>query len=228
MTREVSYSFEGQDRLAASILRNVDPAIGRYVDVGCHEPVLNSNSYLFYENWNLGGVVIDVQDQFMSAFKAIRPRDTFINCAVGTRVEPVEVSHFKDSTLTTTSLSQAEEYVGKGREVVRTSRIPSVGLTSIIKEQQLDRIDACFIDVEGSEFDVLQSLDFSYVRPALFVLEDKFVAPDGVSSCSEFLFGAGYGLVAKTLLDSFFIDLKNPLFSWIPEKIVRKGRVSRR
>jgi FkbM family methyltransferase len=193
---------------------------GRYVDVGCHHPVINNNSYWFYHQWGGGGLVVDPQEQFKALYRQLRPRDTFVQCAVGTSPDPVELFEFRDSTLTTTSPEQARLYETRGREGMRGRRVPSRSFASLIADAGLDRVDVCFIDVEGSELDVLQSMDFASLRPRLIVVEDKLVHPGRISPCGDLLLDAGYGLAAKTMLDSFFIDLTSSAFAWLPRAVV--------
>ena len=39
-----SYSYEGQDRIAFSLLRSIKK--GNYIDIGANHPILNNNTYL--------------------------------------------------------------------------------------------------------------------------------------------------------------------------------------
>jgi hypothetical protein len=74
-----SYSVSGEDLI---ILPFLPVERGFYVDVGCYHPILYSNTYRSYINgWN--GVVIDPNRRLGRLFRIFRPRDLFIQAAIG-------------------------------------------------------------------------------------------------------------------------------------------------
>lgn len=76
-----SFSFEGCDRIVASLLRDVESG-GFYVDVGAHHPITNSNTYYFYrKGWT--GIAIDGSEKYKADWQRERPGDVVLNAWVG-------------------------------------------------------------------------------------------------------------------------------------------------
>src|SRR6266404_5627195 len=70
----------GEDKIVASLL----PEKGTYLDIGAYHPHLYSNTYLLYKKGWSGTVVEPNPDMFV-LWRVFRPKDTFVNCAVGSR-----------------------------------------------------------------------------------------------------------------------------------------------
>ena len=80
----LSYSQAGEDLLVRNMLRSrlKKGYVGFYADLGCYEPRLGSNSYLFYRyGWR--GICVDANPLFAPHYALVRPRDVFIHAAVG-------------------------------------------------------------------------------------------------------------------------------------------------
>jgi hypothetical protein len=91
-----SFSIGGEDLILRKLfkdkLRSHTP--GYYVDIGAASTVLGSNTYLFYcYGWN--GICIDANPATGKAFSIARPRDTYLNCAVGPSNDEVFFGHHK-------------------------------------------------------------------------------------------------------------------------------------
>jgi len=57
-------------------------------------------------------------------------------------------------------------------------RVPAVTLGGILQARGRTQVDYCSIDVEGSELDVLASLDWSAVTIGVITIEDNYGDPD--------------------------------------------------
>lgn len=81
----ISFSQGGGDDIQLKkIIKQTVP--GMYVDIGCWHPVKASNTYHFYlRGWK--GICIDPNPEIKSLFNKFRPKDTFINCAIGPESE---------------------------------------------------------------------------------------------------------------------------------------------
>ena len=76
-----SYSFEGQDMIALSILRNVNKK-GFYIDVGAGHPIQENDTYALYKkNWR--GILVEPLLTYNSLYKKYRPGDFIFNNLIG-------------------------------------------------------------------------------------------------------------------------------------------------
>jgi FkbM family methyltransferase len=70
--------------------------------------------------------------------------------------------------------------------------VPAVTLRGLLQARGLTHVDFCSIDVEGSELDVLESIDFSVVTFGVIAVEDNYGNPE----IRRALEGHGYRLSA--------------------------------
>jgi len=219
----ISYSFEGQDSVAQSLLREVE--IGRYLDIGCASPIEISNTFYFYERgWS--GVCVDGRANLASEFRLHRPRDLFVSCLVdeinGARV----YWEFPDPTMNTCDEETAMRY----RERFEPSDCVSHSLQcrtarSIWSDAYGSAAaapDLVTIDVEGNELRVLSGLISEEFRPKLIIVECKFFNFAHVQShrIYEAFVANRYVMIAKTPLDAFFIDPFSESFKWLPRDMI--------
>ena len=168
-----SFSSAGEDMILRHILGS-DKMNGFYVDVGAFHPTLFSNTYFFYLNgWQ--GINIEARPGSKKLFDKVRPRD--INLEVAVSREQGEMTYYfigEDSAMN----SFSPDFLRRIQmlEHVRAKiSVPAVPLADIL-ERHLPKgqsIDFLNVDVEGHDFEVLESNDWQRFRPKLIVVEDE-------------------------------------------------------
>ena len=163
-----SYSTFGEDLIVEKFFRNKKK--GFYVDIGCYHPLEGNNTYLlFKKGWN--GINADVNSLSVDLFNKARKNDHNINIAVSNQKKRLKI-YFrrKINMLNTSSKKLAKMHFRNGFE---SKSIKSNSLNMIIKGSRFKKkkIDFLNIDVEGSELNVLKSLDFIKYKPKLICIE---------------------------------------------------------
>ena len=200
-----SYSQEGEDMILRRIFENQNK--GFYVDVGSHHPKLFSNTYFFYNiGWN--GINIDAMPGSMSLFKKIRGRDLNIEKAISSKKQVLTYYSFNEPALNGFSKELSENNVLKGYRIECTKDIETYTLEEILDTYLPSNkiIDFLNVDVEGLDFDVIKSINFTKYRPKIILVEifNKnflgFTISDIIKSdiCS-YLISEDYTLFAKSL-----------------------------
>lgn len=82
-------------------------------------------------------------------------------------------------------------------------RVPAVTVAGLLQARGRARVDYCSIDVEGSELDVLASVDWSAVTIGVITVEDNY----GHSDIAGLLASRGYRLVTSLGQDLVFTSL---------------------
>ncbi len=162
------YSQFGEDIAVSTMLKKNN---GFYVDVGAHHPKRYSNTYLLYKKgWR--GINIDANPHTITLFNRARPEDRNICVGVGRRGE-LEYYSFSDPAVNTFIESEAEKWMGKNWiTFLGKKSIPVRPLKDILTEcGAIPVIDFLSIDVEGMDFDVLQSFDWTGPKPTLIAIE---------------------------------------------------------
>ena len=204
-----SWSQEGEDQILRRIFER-QPG-GFYVDVGAHHPKRFSNTYLFYKRgWC--GINIDAMPGSMRIFDSARPRDINLEMGIGSSVGELNYYVFNEPALNGFSKELSEQRhesasTFRMREVLRVQVQPlSQVLDSHLKSNQ--QIDFMSVDVEGLDFDVLKSNNWSKYRPN-FVLSEilgSSLHEIEQSEIGQFMRDQNYVLYAKCINTVFFKD----------------------
>ena len=218
---KVSYSFEGEDLIAESLLRKVE--IGRYLDIGSSHPIEISNTFFFYrKGWR--GIAIDGRSDLVSLWALDRPTDIFIPCVLDEEDGCKNFWSFPDPTMNTCDEETAARYCSRFKaDDWRVEKRVTRSATSVWMEvygQDSPPPEFVSIDVEGYELPIIKGLVSATWKPPLMLVETKlfsfdepFAHPVVSFMCNEH----GYKIIAKTPLDTFFIDPQNSIFDWLPE-----------
>jgi len=163
-----SYSMDQEDLVIKEYFKEKNK--GFYVDVGCYHPLQRSNTMLLYQKgWR--GINIDISDFSIKLFKFLRPDDFNLNLAVSNKEGEIDMFFQKKlSQLSTIKENQAKNaFQGN----ILNKKILSKRLTSILDESKYkdQKIDFLNIDVEGADFEVLQSLNLNKYSPELICIE---------------------------------------------------------
>jgi FkbM family methyltransferase len=166
----VSFSQFGEDLIIKHLLESTSSKQMTYVDVGCYDPIYLSNTYFFYKlGWH--GLVIDANPKVINRYSSARPRDMAVNAFVCESIGFVDFSVFQADMFSTLS-SIASKVPDKWRKCEQRLRIPSATLNSIIEHSNVRDFSLLNIDAEGSDLNVLKSLDLLVYQPAVICCED--------------------------------------------------------
>src|SRR5262249_21427433 len=155
-----TYATDGEDVVLLDLLSpyNLNRAI--YVDVGANDPVLISNTYLFYR---LGyhGICIDPNPEMAVLYDIFRKRDVFVAAACGNKFSFERLAG--SSTTTSSLVRDAESPFGRWVAVAPLDEVLS-GLSN-------DCIFLLSIDTEGNELAVLEGAHRTLERTQFVLAE---------------------------------------------------------
>lgn len=208
-----SYSQEGEDMILRRLFEG--QKTGFYVDVGAHHPKRFSNTYFFYkQGWQ--GINIDAMPGSMVLFNKFRKRDINIEIPISDVKETLTYYIFNEPALNTFSKELTKERDGKRSYFIESTKdIETSTLTDILNNYLPlnQNIDFLTIDVEGWDFNVLKSNDFSKYRPRVILIEvlGTSLADIEEEHITNYLLSLDYSFYAKSINTVFFID--NNVFS---------------
>ncbi len=203
----ITFSFsQGAEDIITPYLLKVQN--GTYIDVGCNEPVVFSNTFNFYlQGWT--GINIDANSKLIKKCKRIRKKDISICAAVSDTKKTVTFHKAKISSVSTMDETRFKEwqklwtYDEADQETVETETLTSI----LDKNLQAGRpVDLLTIDVEGHDFEVLKGLDMERYRPGLIIIEVH--SPTGIfdSNIYKHLAERDYSFAGYAVLNAYFKD----------------------
>lgn len=214
--KKISYSSYGEDVLLQGIMSRYmfefkTPLKFSYVDIGAWKPITASNTYVFYKD-GISGTAVEPNPQFRNAWKALRPRDNFLDFGCSSNENEI-LNIFHDSAASNTFDETFAEKISinQNLSIVRKLEVRCLTLSSII-DKHLSLFPGPFIldiDVEGRDLDVLLTFDFpAGKRPLLIIIED--IAESGLtvseSRIQDYLVRHSYKLVCRAAITSIYVD----------------------
>lgn len=205
-----SWSQQGEDLLIDFIFKSYlncnNPS---YLDIGANHPFALSNTYIFYKR-GCKGVNMEPDPALIDDFKKLRPRDININVGVGKENATLDFYVMSTPTLNTFSKEVAEEnkkskHLGYPK-IVDIKKIPVVPVNELLKEHFSNNHPYFIsIDVEGWDYEILSSIDFSLYKPDVICIETNKVVEENIDEYVTLLGEAGYSQYAETSINSIFI-----------------------
>jgi FkbM family methyltransferase len=163
----VYYSQDGEDKfLNDNYFHNKRNGI--YVELGALDGVLYSNTKFFEDKLNWKGILIEPNPYKFHILKQTRPNNFLSNSLVSSETEAIEFKFFVDGhaavsgVTKTLPASHYEHYFDKYPGLPNgNAMIKPHTFTEIITASNVKHIDLLSLDVEGHEYEVLKSWDFS-------------------------------------------------------------------
>jgi FkbM family methyltransferase len=181
---------------------------GFYVDVGAFHPEHYSTTQYFYlQGWR--GINIDAMPERMKLFQQLRPEDTNLEMGVSQVRSKLTYHLFDYPNMSTCCEETAHRFLEQGRTIITQQEVETYPLAEILEKYlpKNQSIDFLNIDVEGLDYQVLNSNDWNQYRPHIVLVEDLDCLPIEQicdSRILQFMKEQGYELMAKTLFTLIF------------------------
>ena len=157
-------SHWGVDLILNSIFKNKKN--GFYVDIGCHHPLINNHTYLFYKKgWS--GANIDIDFNSIDMFNFYRPKDINRQLALSDKVGEANL-YFYHNRAAKNTLSKEFGVDSKTIKNIKTDTLTNFLIQNNLSDKKIDFMS---IDVEGNELKVLEGLDFKTIKPSVILVE---------------------------------------------------------
>ena len=200
-----SYSYSAQDVIIGHIFQNKKKGV--YIDVGCNHPVKGNNTYSLYKKgWR--GINIDLDPVSVNTFKYYRPDDINLNVLISKKKNN-QIRYFGPRS----GKNTIEEIFDKDDHQIISIENSTLNKIYLDSKYRGSEIDLLSIDTEGSELDVLNTIDFKIFRPKLI--------------CVEYIYGGRILELTKQDLDilvnselyKFFIFNNYKLINWLNQDL---------
>ena len=191
---------------------------GFYVDIGANHPTHYSNTYFFEKELNWKGICIEPQDDM---FKLLQEQRKSINLNHGVYNKKTELKFCKTvSGLCGLVETYEKEHIQRiNRESNQLNikniiyKIPVDTLENVFDKYKVDIVDYMSIDTEGSEYEVLQGINYDKVKINVIDIEDNYPNSEKSKLIHEFLLTKNFKFIGNIQWDKIYIN-KNILFSW--------------
>lgn len=190
---------------------------GVFVDIGAHDGVTLSNTYFFEKELEWTGMCIEPLPKVFNQLQKNRSCKLIQGCAWKEDTQKVfrvidGYSEMLSGLVDTYPQQHIDRISIEAQSVTQDIHdilVDCFDTTKLLLDNQLTQIDLLSIDVEGSELDILSSLDYDNIQIDVILAENNY-DDDNLRS---FLVSKGYTYVYRLAIDDIFI--KNQDYLWI-------------
>lgn len=200
-----SYSQLGQDIAVVNTYKGISN--GFFVEIGANDGITFSNTYLLEKEYHWRGICIEPIPSAFESLQRARPNSICINKAVfhtSGEILPFDIAHNFDL------LSGLSNHIGeKHRSRVdahkTTISVETITLNDALKAANAPtHIDYLSLDTEGTEFEILQSVDLSVYTFGLIDVEHNYIEPVR-TDIRKYLCARGYSYKGENKWDDCYI-----------------------
>lgn len=200
----VYYSQNREDLTLASFFP--DTKDGFYVDVGAYDPDEDSVTKLFYlRGWH--GINIEPQPSGYALFEKKRKRDINLNIGISDKKGELRLRTYTSGGLSTFSEGVKRQYEVRPSSDTKEFKeitVPVRPLKEVFAENKVAHIHFMKVDVEGYEYEVLESNDWDKYRPEVLCIEANHIEHDW----RPLLKKVDYEFVFNDNLNDYYTDKK--------------------
>lgn len=167
----VSLAQHGDDLMLVNLFLLLGIVKPSYLDLGAHHPFVISNTALLYARGSRG-VNVEANPNLIEEFRRSRPEDVNVNVGVGLREGDAPFYMYSDTSGRNTFSLNETKALEKKMTVKKAMNLPMLTLSQIV-ERYCGGIypDLLSTDLEGLDYAVLKSADFSKTSPKVIVTE---------------------------------------------------------
>lgn len=191
------FSQNGEDIILLSLFKRP----GFYVDVGAHDPIIKSNTYMLHQKgWS--GINIDPNGLTIDRFNTKRPSDQNVRALISNESNSFEYLHYNEPAVNCIS-SERRSKIDKKYKLLKTEKINSLKLSDVFNSAKIPEsgIDVLDVDCEGHDLSVLQSNDWGKYRPKVILAEEN---EENGTSILTYLENLHFSLILKLNNTLFF------------------------
>ncbi len=198
----VSYAQNREDVILNGFFKNIKK--GFYVDVGANDPEKDSVTKFFYDRgWH--GINIEPIMSYYNNLQQQRPRDLNLNIGIAENETTLNFREYsRGRGLSTFSKEMVSDYEAKSNiptEKFIDYTVQVFPLKKVFKDNKIQKINFLKVDVEGFEYEVLKSNDWTKYRPQVLCIEANHVHKDW----KKLLENQNYALVFFDGLNEYYV-----------------------
>jgi FkbM family methyltransferase len=201
----IYHSQLGQDLFVLETLKQKKN--GFFIEIGAGNGKYLSNTYLLEREYNWDGILVEPNNSSFKACTNLRHCKVINKLILNSEMATVL---FHEKRIGEFSFSEGYGN-NNSNDVIDSYEIEAIKFEEIFRDfSSIPDIDFLSIDTEGSEVEILSSIDFSKYRPNIICIEHNYVKTNRVY-IKNFLKSNGYKIVYSgiSLWDSWFVREPN-------------------
>jgi len=197
------YSQQGEDFFIFRNYINQPRSDGTFVELGACDGVLYSNTKFFEDTLQFRGILIEPVAYMAHKCRTTRKSPVF-NYAISK--EKATVQMLQNSAVSGVVENMSQKFINQWHSDRRPVTVQALPMKDIVTKERLPYIDLISIDVEGSELNVLETMDWDIPIYVICIELDNTYNPEKDEKCREILRAKGFRFDARMCINEFWIN----------------------
>lgn len=194
----LSYAKNSEDVIMFNLVRKLKLKDISFMDIGVCHPIMRNNTYLFNLIQYKKGVLVEPNPEFHKLIEFYRPSDTLLKCGA-TAGDDAALTYY--SFRSSPGSNTFSEKIAKGRsEKYMISKIPVININKLIYENFDKYPNILDIDVEGLDYEIINSIDFKKYKIEIICCESN-----NSDDFHQLLISKGYRFYASTIENTIYL-----------------------
>ncbi|MBS1668862.1 MAG: FkbM family methyltransferase [Bacteroidetes bacterium] len=208
---KASFSQAGEDQVVSYLFHTLGIPKPTFLEIGSNHPYSGNNTYFFY-NRGSRGVCIEPDPDLYELLRKKRPQDIILNVGIGLQKQqqadlyifPYPYSGWNTFSFEEASFREKES----GIKIFKKTTVQLIDINSVFEKYFTTPPNFLSIDIEGLDYEILQSIDFAKYKPDVicaetisFSTKNEEVKTDEIA---VFLESKGYFVYADTHINTIF------------------------
>lgn len=176
-----------------------------YVDIGANHSVSTNNTFLFYNRYNMNGILVDANPLLCEELSTFRSRDQVINACVTNNDSQESIFYISDKhEISSLSKEFVVSWNNGMAKIIKEINIPNIKINEILSMCKKN-ILILSIDIEGIDKNILEDIDFSKYNPIFICIEPSdFFIKNNTDKIIEIMKKNNYTLISTTDVNLIF------------------------
>ena len=148
---------------------------GFFCEFGACDGVELSNSYLLEKNFNWQGIVCEPAKFYKKKIKENRKCNIELKCVSNIEGEQIDFKETVDKCFSTVNKYSKDDKHTKERRNGKIYKVETISLNNLLLKYNCpNNFDYLSVDTEGSEYEIISSLDFNTYSPKIITIEHNY------------------------------------------------------
>ncbi|MDR2649364.1 MAG: FkbM family methyltransferase [Clostridiales bacterium] len=213
MLNKKTYAQAGEDSILAYVAAVLGIPFGEcnYIDIGANRPKEMSNTFFFYSH-GARGILVEADPRLIPGLRFYRSEDVILNrCIASSSGKKKQFNLLNIEGISTAGDIENLIKENEAVKLVERIEVETISFNEIVETYMPEAPVLLTIDVEGMDFKVLQSINWTSYRPLILIVETIPYSMDLLVESKEFeiieyMNNQGYCEYAFTGINSIFLD----------------------
>tara|TARA_R110000803_G_scaffold53962_1_gene110534 strand:- start:719 stop:1441 length:723 start_codon:yes stop_codon:yes gene_type:complete len=197
------YSQQGEDFYIFKNLINQHRSDGTYLELGAWDGNVYSNTKFFEDELTFRGILIEPIPKIFKHLSYHRPKNKCYNMAIKKTIGTVEF--LGDEPTAGVAETISDTMLKANHSTSQKYEVPSTTLSSILEDASCKYLDMFFLDVEGGEQEVLESMNWD-IPVYIICVELDGTNLEKDSACRDILSTNGFTFIERLCSNEFWVN----------------------